>query len=105
MTIISEHKGVINFHLTRDGNELSSFASIQQAKKIGSSKNSCGWLSQQQSETEQNLCIGVTNGKCFEIENFCVCLQARSSVSIYTQLQFIMFISGPWGLDTEFRNK
>ena len=22
MTIISEHKGVINFHLTRDGNEL-----------------------------------------------------------------------------------
>ena len=28
MTIISEHKGVINFHLTRDGNEL----------KIGSAK-------------------------------------------------------------------
>ena len=35
MTIISEHKGVINFHLTRDGNELKIGSALTYFHSVG----------------------------------------------------------------------
>ena len=39
MTIISEHKGVINFHLTRDGNELKIGSPLGQTQKLWNISN------------------------------------------------------------------